>query len=219
MNRKDLTNQRFGRLIALRPTAERHGSCIVWECQCDCGRKAMAPTNLLINGNIRSCGCLQRENRYKDASGRRIGKLTALEPVPGLFYGGEPIWRWRCDCGRIVRKTLGQVGNSASTMCPFCRQELNRSQAEHMRKLQNRDPVSGISPGMLESMMEGKLHRNNSSGVRGVCWHRRLGKWQARVFSHGKCVWSEYFSDLQQAKEARERVLADKYGDKNDQKE
>lgn len=154
MNRKDLTNQRFGRLIALRPTEERHGSRIVWECQCDCGKKTMVPTDQLINGNVRSCGCLQRENRYKDATGRRIGKLTAIEPVPDLFYGGEPIWRWRCDCGRIVRKTLGQVGNSASTMCPFCRRELNRSQAEQMRKLQNRDPVSGMSPGALESMMD-----------------------------------------------------------------
>jgi len=34
---KDLTNQRFGRLIAKRPTKERRSGSVVWGCKCDCG--------------------------------------------------------------------------------------------------------------------------------------------------------------------------------------
>ena len=33
----DLTNQRFGKLLALCPTDERKGGSVVWKCLCDCG--------------------------------------------------------------------------------------------------------------------------------------------------------------------------------------
>lgn len=58
---KDLTGDRFGRLVALRPTAERRGSFVVWECECDCGNIARVPSGQLNQGNTRSCGCLARE--------------------------------------------------------------------------------------------------------------------------------------------------------------
>ena len=34
---KDLTNQHFGRLRAIRPTEERKNKSVVWECECECG--------------------------------------------------------------------------------------------------------------------------------------------------------------------------------------
>lgn len=33
----DITGQRFGKLVALKPTDKRDCGSIVWECQCDCG--------------------------------------------------------------------------------------------------------------------------------------------------------------------------------------
>lgn len=60
--RKDLSNERFGSLLALRPTTKRKAGMIVWECQCDCGNIHFASTSDLTTGNVMSCGCT-RESR------------------------------------------------------------------------------------------------------------------------------------------------------------
>lgn len=58
----DLTGQRFGRLVAIEPTAQRRRGCVVWRCRCDCGREFYAASNALHHGDIRSCGCTQLAN-------------------------------------------------------------------------------------------------------------------------------------------------------------
>lgn len=56
----DITGQRFGRLVALRPTGERRSHSAIWEFRCDCGTiKAVSLTGLR-SGTI-SCGCFRRE--------------------------------------------------------------------------------------------------------------------------------------------------------------
>ena len=57
----DITGQRFGRLVALRPTEKKSGSNVVWLCQCDCGKQTEVSTSNLRTGNVMSCGCLREE--------------------------------------------------------------------------------------------------------------------------------------------------------------
>ena len=45
-------------MIALVPTDERRHGSIVWKCQCDCGNIHYVTTELLLGGNVKSCGCL-----------------------------------------------------------------------------------------------------------------------------------------------------------------
>ena len=61
MEKNDLTNQRFGRLVAIHPTDKRKNGAVVWECQCNCGNVVEVGTGHLHNGTIKSCGCLFRE--------------------------------------------------------------------------------------------------------------------------------------------------------------
>lgn len=63
--RKDITNQRFGRLVAVRPSGNKKHNCIAWTCQCDCGNQAEVASNTLRSGYTRSCGCLARETAAK----------------------------------------------------------------------------------------------------------------------------------------------------------
>ena len=58
INQKDITGQRFGYLVALRPTEERNSGAIVWECQCDCGNKILARSTSLRSQHLLSCGCM-----------------------------------------------------------------------------------------------------------------------------------------------------------------
>lgn len=68
--KKDLTGQRFGRLIAINPiksTGARRS--YNWECECDCGNKIVVSGNDLLSDNTSSCGCAKVDNMkklYKD---------------------------------------------------------------------------------------------------------------------------------------------------------
>lgn len=56
----DITGQRFGRLVVVRPTQNK-GMFTRWECKCDCGNTVLTYTNGLRSGHAKSCGCLKNE--------------------------------------------------------------------------------------------------------------------------------------------------------------
>lgn len=56
----DLTGERFGRLVAVRPAPQR-GNSPMWECKCDCGNAKMVKGYNLRTGQTKSCGCLKAE--------------------------------------------------------------------------------------------------------------------------------------------------------------
>lgn len=60
MKKRDLSGQRFGRLVALESTSLA-GIGVVWKCACDCGKLKIVRSNDLFRGHTRSCGCLHRD--------------------------------------------------------------------------------------------------------------------------------------------------------------
>lgn len=54
----DLSNQRFGYLIAKEPFFDKIKNKILWKCQCDCGNEYITYPSSLKNGSAKSCGCL-----------------------------------------------------------------------------------------------------------------------------------------------------------------
>mgnify|MGYP007028412764 CR=1 FL=1 len=57
----ELIGKRFGRLVVETPRKERIRGNIAFDCACDCGATQVAIGSDLKRGNVRSCGCLQRE--------------------------------------------------------------------------------------------------------------------------------------------------------------
>lgn len=57
--RRDLTGQRFGKLIALYPTDKRTDNKVIWHCKCDCGNECEIVSTHLISGHTSSCGCIR----------------------------------------------------------------------------------------------------------------------------------------------------------------
>lgn len=75
----DISNQRFGRLVAIKPIKSirngKHGTRIIWECRCDCGNIINVPrTSLGIHTN--SCGCIRQETT------RNRGKMNKGSGLP-----------------------------------------------------------------------------------------------------------------------------------------
>lgn len=64
-NFKDLTNQKFGKLTAVKPIKIEGHSNYYWECNCDCGNTATVLSSNLISGTTQSCGCLNSKGEKK----------------------------------------------------------------------------------------------------------------------------------------------------------
>lgn len=68
---KDLVGQRFGRLEVIKLSKkEKRGERYryYWECLCDCENICYVRTDSLTSGNVRSCGCLHKEQAIKNVS-------------------------------------------------------------------------------------------------------------------------------------------------------
>ena len=65
--RKNIAQQRFGRLTAISSTGEKKWGVFLWHCMCDCGGTHIAAVNSLIAGLVRSCGCLLKETASNNA--------------------------------------------------------------------------------------------------------------------------------------------------------
>ncbi len=79
----DITGQRFGRLVAIKPTELKDGSHMYWLCQCDCGNVIEAASNHLKRGDIQSCGCIKtsigEENIQKTLEKNNISYLKEVK--------------------------------------------------------------------------------------------------------------------------------------------
>ena len=115
--RIDITGQRYGRLVALRP-AENIGSRTTWLCRCDCGRECVVKTVHLRSGHVTSCGCAKVEHDARISSGDTeslvLGMLQSDTVRSNNTSGVTGVdWRknkrrWRATiCFKGTRRYLG----------------------------------------------------------------------------------------------------------------
>lgn len=188
---KDLSQQRFGKLTALEPTDERDSGSVIWACRCDCGRTAKVSARNLTNGHTKSCGCLSGD---PVSQGEAFGALIAKERV-GTSESGQSLWRCVCECGGEVIVEGAQLRYGVITSCG-CGIEKRRRAGLTLGR------VEGTC---LDSLKRG-IQKNNKSGVRGVFWDKRKGKWCAQIKFQGKNHFLGYFDELEDAAKARRKA-------------
>jgi hypothetical protein len=58
---KDISGQKFGRLLVIKPIGKTKYNKTIWLCKCDCGNEKCIPITYLTSGDTKSCGCLNSE--------------------------------------------------------------------------------------------------------------------------------------------------------------
>lgn len=122
----DITGHKYGRLTAIKLDDSKEKR--LWVFRCDCGNTKIAPSGWARSGHVLSCGCLRREttaaNRFKDLTGKRIGRLTVLRRLPADIHK-HTRWECLCDCGNTtVTTTLS--GNHPTLSCGCLQREVLR---------------------------------------------------------------------------------------------
>ncbi len=142
--RKDISGQRFGKLVAIQPLRTEKKLGTIWQCQCDCGNYVEVPVSRLTSGNTKSCGCIKaKQKKDQDITGQRFGRLVAVK----FCYFDEQYkdyWLFHCDCGNEKILAAGNVkwGNVRSCGCLL---------TEHAKSMRTRD-ISGQRFGKLTAI-------------------------------------------------------------------
>lgn len=164
---KDITNQRFGSLVAISRSESGINGATAWYCACDCGNTKLVRLCSLRTGNTKSCGCgkaaanrsresnhgLRKSGAYKSWS-MMLQRCTNPKDPNYRRYGGAGITvcaRWldfRCfyeDMGeRPAGLTLDRINNLVGYEPSNCRwasrltQSRNRDIAKTTKEIADR---------------------------------------------------------------------------------
>ncbi len=109
---------RTGMLTVIEGTEKRKNGYMVWLCRCDCGGYIELDTRCLQRGTVTDCGCVKNvKPGTRDITGKRYGKLIAVEQTEERGYGNSVIWKCKCDCGSICRVALHQLQSGYVKSC------------------------------------------------------------------------------------------------------
>ena len=76
---KDLTGQRFGRLVVIELAGRRTNGEAMWLCRCDCGKQVTPTGSNLRRGNTTSCGCFANELKKKAGAEKHAEAIERKE--------------------------------------------------------------------------------------------------------------------------------------------
>lgn len=135
----NLTGQVFCYLIVFAYECSRPGSSRIWRCRCRCGKTVFASSKNLTRGRVKSCGCWRRTvgaqimgaKHFKNLTGRKFGRLTALDVVGRYGRGRTCLWECACECGNVVRVPVSSLTTGATKSCGCLKSEIvSRTQRE-----------------------------------------------------------------------------------------
>lgn len=203
----EFNGQRFGKLEvinAYRQTNDRGRRAIYAICKCDCGNTCEVRYDCLKSGNNTSCGCKQATTQFKSLNLK--GKTNkygcvALEDI-GTNTNRLHIWRCKCHCGKEYIIEAARFYRVMSCGCD--------KNTEKARAKVNLSYEKGTS---VYSILPGKICKNNTSGVRGVHWDSRKGRWRAQIKFQGKLYYLGSYVEKNNAISARKDAEKHLFGD------
>jgi len=99
MKRVNLTDQKFGRLTAIRDSGRKaNDGHVLWECLCDCGEFTLVSNNNLKQGGVQSCGCYAKDGliqRNRVMTGKKHPRYGCVGAMHGLTGKNHPMYGYK----------------------------------------------------------------------------------------------------------------------------
>ena len=128
----------------------------------------------------------------KEWVGKQFGNLTVA--ANDGRRGGKHYWRCLCKCGKEAIVCQSNLKSSHTRSCGCLSDPRN-----------TRHFVEGTC---IESIRSRKVSASNKSGIRGVYFNRRSGRWIAQITFQGHTRYLGSFESLEEAAQARKKAEA-----------
>lgn len=221
--KQDLKGQKFGRLTALY-TVPNNNYRTRWHCVCDCGNTKDVLQQNLVNGHVRSCGCLlvERNKEKLAVLNESMQRESHHETKTRLYH----IWiniKSRCfDEGSTAFKHYGGRGITvcrewATSYLSFKEWAIANGYSDELSI--DRINVDGnycpencrwVS-GSIQQFNKRKPRRNTSGHV-GISWNKEAGKWYSYITKDYVMHFLGSFDSLDDAIAARKAAEIQYFG-------
>lgn len=204
---ENIIGKRFGKLT-VKEYGKKVGKKQYCICKCDCGKECEVRSDNLKMGKTKSCGCINAE-KTNNILGKRFGRLTVIGVgrtyiMPNGKKGGKYVL-CKCDCGKTVEVNRANLMNGSTKSCGCLNKEVQNSVKP--------ERFGVIEQTNVNIILNKNLTKSNTSGIKGVSWHKRKKKWVARIMFKGASYWLGAYSDREDAEIARKAAEEKIYGD------
>ena len=223
--KENLTGKTFGRWKVIKQAEDcvrKNGVHEArWLCECSCQQhtKRIVRQYNLKNGHSQSCGCLMKE-----INAEMHLKKNEIKEVDGYCIGytekGEEFWFDKEDKSLVEQYYWSYDNKGYLSACDENKRHIRlhrlvmgvtdySTKVDHKRhpplpenQYDNRKQNLRISTNQ-ENCRNTSLGKNNTSGVKGVSYSKKKGKWRAYITVDQKQISLGYFLDKNMAIKAR----------------
>lgn len=231
----DLTGKVFGRLTVIERAEDRiypsGQKQTQWVCKCSCVNQntVIVSTNSLNSGQVKSCGCLQKESMIKNGKARHMTNKYDLSNDYGIGVTTNTELEFYFDKSdyNIIKDICWNsiVDHSGYTLLIGYNTETGKrikfthiigcAGYDHI----NRNPLDCRRSNLrkctsAENARNRGKQKSNTSGIVGVNWNKKQGKWMSRIndtVGHRICL--GLFNDKDDAIRARLQAEIKYYGE------
>lgn len=152
-------------------------------------------------------------SKFIDLTGQKFGRLTVIERAKN-YKSGQSRWLCKCDCGNEKVIAVGNLKNGHTQSCGCLRKNANIGQIGKKYMLENE-----LKEETQLCNLTQKTRIDNTSGIKGVAFHKSTNKWIAYIFLKNKQIYLGLFTTIEEAANARKKAeekyfkpILEKYG-------
>ena len=179
--------------------------------KCYCGNKFKACGTFIKSGNIKSCGCLGSQITAQRSKTHGLAKHRLYSTWQGMInrcYNAELLsYKNYGARGIAVCNEWLAVKNFINDMYPSFKEGLTIDRIDNNLNY-SKDNCRWV-PKTIQARNTRKIISTNTSGFRGVCWHKRNKKFTVTIGINSKNVHLGSFDDPIDAAKAYDKYIID----------
>ncbi len=169
----DYTNKIFQLLKVVEYDIEKQA----WKCVCDCGTVKYYTSAQLQKNKPQSCGCLKSKNLV----GKTFGRLTAIEKTEKRDSNHNVYYLCECNCKDANKNTkLITAHDLNAGFVKSCGCLLDESSVKIGKAIGEKTKEVCVEDTNIRNLTS-KTPKNNTSGIKGVCFDSARQKWKAQI--------------------------------------
>lgn len=223
---KYLKGKQFGRLTVLERCGSNKHKKALWKCICCCNEKNIVITTggSLRNGSVKSCGCLRKETVSKITMNRKLFNKFRFDYDNNIAigytnntnhefiidlddYNKIKDYTWHeSDKGYVFTTMKGKHVYLHRFILNMGEYTYDNT-VDHIyhNTFDNRKSQLRKATQSQQSMNQGVQH-NNTSGVTGLSWNKKLNKWHVSICVNGKNLYLGVYSNIEDAISIRKQA-------------
>jgi len=193
--KKDILGNRFNKLTVIANNGLNRFGKTNWLCQCDCGKRIVLTTSDLISGNRVACGKCSvyfvYDTHVECRMKNRIRFKVDLDDINRVnehewFYSNGYIKALINDKWVTLHRFI---------MNPSAEQIVDHIDGDKLNNMKENLRLCSKA----ENQRNQKIHKNNTSGYKGVRWNEKDKRWRAYIRKDSKSIYIGNFKELKEA--------------------